>query len=84
MYVIVKIVKKIKKKLDQPVTGSMLFKFVICLNVVVLAFCWKIATIKTTEDEETKEYMNYLEETLKREREYRNVLWDYVNYLQEH
>ena len=62
----------------------MLFKFMICLNIVVLAFCWRITNIKTTEDEETQNYINYLEETVEKDSEYRKVLWDYINYLKEH
>lgn len=80
----VNVVKKIKQKLDQPVTGSMLFKFLICLNIVVLAFCIRIANVRTTQDEETLEYINYLEETVEKDSEYRKVLWDYINYLKEH
>lgn len=62
----------------------MLFKFMICLNIVVLAFCWRIANVRTTQDEETQNYINYLEETVEKDREYRKVLWDYINYLKEH
>ena len=80
----VNVVKKIKQKLDQPVTGSMLFKFLICLNIVVLAFCIRIANVRTTQDEETLEYINYLEETVEKDSEYRKVLWDYINDLKEH
>lgn len=80
----VNVVKKIKQKLDQPVTGSMLFKFLICLNIIVLAFCIRIANVRTTQDEETLEYINYLEEIVEKDNEYRKVLWDYINYLKEH
>ena len=80
----VNVVKKIKQKLDQPITGSMLFKFLICLNIVVLAFCIRISNVRTTQDEETLEYINHLEEIVEKDNEYRKDLWDYINYLKEH
>lgn len=68
---------------QKEVTWGILIKLMVCINLVVLAMCWRISNIRTTQDEETLEHINYLEETLDREKEYRNVLWDYVNYLKE-
>lgn len=77
------VAKKIKKKLSQPVTVNMLFKFLICLNIIVLAFCITIANMRATQDKDTLEYINYLEETIERDQKHFNVLWDYINDLKE-
>ena len=44
----------------------------------------RIANVRTTQDEETLEYINHLEEIVEKDNEYRKVLWDYINYLKEH
>lgn len=76
-----KLIQKIKEKMNQPVTGSILLKFIISINIVVLAYCIILADIRTTEDEETQNYINSLEEAIERDEEYLDILIDYVNYL---
>jgi len=68
---------------QKEVTWGILIKLMICLNLVALAMCWRISDFRTTQDEETLEYINSLEERIELEREHRKVLWDYINYLKE-
>lgn len=46
---------------QKEVTWGILVKLMICINLVALAMCWKISNIRITQDEETFEYINYLE-----------------------
>lgn len=68
---------------QKEVTWGFLIKFMIAFNMVILAFCFRVCSVSTTKDEETLNYINELEQTIEKEREYRDVLWDYVNYLKE-
>ena len=49
------------EKLNQPITIGKFIKLMICLNVVVLAFCFLVCNIRTTQDEETLVYIQKLE-----------------------
>ena len=49
------------KKLNQPITIGKFIKLMICLNVVVLAFCFLVCNIRTAQDEETSVYIQMLE-----------------------
>ena len=49
------------EKLNQPVMIGKFIKLMICLNVVVLAFCFLVCNIRTTQDEETLTYIQKLE-----------------------
>lgn len=47
--------------MNKEVTWGMLLKLLICMNIVVLAFCFLVCNVRTTQDQETLEYINYLE-----------------------
>lgn len=66
---------------QKEVTWGILIKFIICLNLFGLVMFWKICNIRTTQDQETLNYINELEETIQRERDYRDVLWNYIDYI---
>lgn len=57
------------KWLKKEVTFGMLAKLMVCLNIVVLAYCWLICNIRTTQDEETLKYINSLENRIEVQRE---------------
>lgn len=50
-----------KDFLNRPVKIGLFLKLIICLNVVFLAFCMRIAYIGDLKDEEMQQYYNYLE-----------------------
>lgn len=47
--------------MNKEVTWGMLIKLIICMNIVVLAFCFVVCNVRTTQDQETLEYINHLE-----------------------
>ena len=61
--------KKVRMWLKRPVTNSLLMKFMISLNVVVLGICWRFAYIGDIKDKEEQEYYQYLEEMNERYKE---------------
>lgn len=66
---------------QKEVTWGILIKLMICLNIFGLVMLWRVCNIRTTQDQETLNYINELEETIQREKDYRNVLWNYINYI---
>lgn len=50
---------------QKEVTWGILVKFMIVLNLVVLAICWRFAYIGDIIDKEEQEYYQYLEERIK-------------------
>lgn len=68
---------------QKEVTWGILIKFLICFNLVILAFCWKISNIRITQDQETLDYISELENIIQKEQNYRNTLWNYIDYLKE-
>lgn len=56
-----------KNWLSKEVTFGMLIKFMICFNIIVLAYCWLVCNVRTTQDKETLDYINYLERRLENE-----------------
>lgn len=50
---------------NKPVTWNILVKFMITLNILALAICWRFAYIGDLVDKEEQEYYQYLEERVK-------------------
>lgn len=70
----------LKEFLNRPATFGLLTKFMIVLNLVVLAICWRFAYIGDLKDKEEQEYLNYLEERVETQSE---LIKLYRNYVQE-
>lgn len=51
----------IKEWFNQPVKIGIFLKIIICFNIIVLAYCYLVCSVRTTQDEEHLEYDNYLE-----------------------
>lgn len=49
------------KILNRPVKIGLFLKVMICFNIIVLAYCYLVCSVRTTEDEEHLKYDNYLE-----------------------
>lgn len=62
---------------NKQVTWGILVKFMITLNLVALAICWRFAYIGDIIDKEEREYYQYLEERVELQKEiielYRNL-----------
>lgn len=54
---------------NKPVTWGILVKFMITLNLVALAICWRFAYIDDIIDKEEQEYYQYLEERVELQQE---------------
>lgn len=65
---------------NKPVTWNILVKFMITLNILALAICWRFAYIGDSKDKEEQEYLNYLEERVETQSE---LIKLYRNYVQE-
>ena len=65
---------------NKPVTWNILVKFMITLNILALAICWRFAYIGDLKDKEEQEYLNYLEERVETQSE---LIKLYRNYVQE-
>ena len=50
---------------NKPVTWNILIKFMLILNILALAICWRFAYIGDLADKEEQEYYQYLEERVK-------------------
>ena len=68
---------KLRELLNRPVTFGLLTKFIISLNVVVLATCWRFAYIGDLEDKEEQEYMEYLEKRVETQEKLIDLLYEY-------
>lgn len=57
---------KIKDKLNKPVTNGIAFKIIVCIDIIVLIACIRIANVRTTQDEEMQNYINELEQIIEK------------------
>ena len=63
---------KIKSWWNKEVTWSMLVKLMICINIVWLALCYRLAQAGDIVDKEQREYYNHLENTVELQQELLN------------
>lgn len=61
---------------EKEVTWGMLIKIVLLLNVITLAFCYKVCSISTTKDAEHLEYDAYLENRIETQSKLIDLLWE--------
>lgn len=54
---------------NKPVTWNILVKFMITLNIVALAICWRFSYIGDIINKEEQEYYQYLEERVELQQE---------------
>lgn len=55
-------------KLDEPVKLGLFVKLMICLNIVAIVFCFRVCNVRITQDEETQEYIQHLENRVETQR----------------